>query len=488
MRGVRTIPRPLAALLAMSTIQVVAWVLVLPPFQGPDEEIHFAYVQHVAETGKPPVRYGGTGRSYSTEEAEAMKWGNFYVLRGILGARPGWTEAEQRRWSEVEASLPGEASANGDGPNPARQNPPLYYALEAIPYYLAPGGSFLSRFYTARFASAVFYVAAVAFMWLIASELFRPMWARALATAVFGLHPKLAMLGALVNPDTFLVLIWTAFIYVGVRIVRHGPTLKRLIAAAAATGASMLTHGRGLAIIPALIVLLGIAYVRWRPPLRQTLAVVAAGVGIAAVGLGLAGVFTSGLSGEGAAYGGILGWLEDRNFNLRQFLSYLWQFYLPRPEFMQPSLGVPGYGFRDVYIQTFYSDLASLEVQYPRFAIDLLQGATLLLLLGLYTVVVTRLDAVKRNWPTIAFLLATGLSMVLLLHVSSYTSMLANPGDPVLTGRYLFPLLSLLAIAVTVVVAALPRRLAAFAAGAVAATGIVLQLSGLGLALVRFYA
>jgi hypothetical protein len=164
------------------------------------------------------------------------------------------------------------------------------------------------------------------------------------------------------------------------------------------------------------------------------------------------------------------------------------QFYLPKLEFMQPSIGVPGYGFRDVYIQSFYSDLASLEIQYPRFAIDLLQVATMGLLLGLYTVAVTHLAALKRNWATIAFLLFTGLSMVAVLHVSSYTTMLINPGDPVITGRYLFPLLSLLAIAVTVVVAALPRRVGAFATGALVAAGLALQLSGLGMAFVRFYA
>jgi 4-amino-4-deoxy-L-arabinose transferase-like glycosyltransferase len=484
----RTVPRPLAALLAVATIQVVAWILVLPPFQGPDEEAHFAYVQYLAETGETPDRYGGSGRSYSTEEGEAMRWANLLVLRGVLAARPEWTVAAEQRWHELEASLPQEASSDGDGPNAAGQNPPLYYALETIPYHLAPGGSFFNRVYMTRFASAVFYVAAVAVMWLIASELFRPVWARTLATAVFGLHPKLAMLGALVNPDTLLVLIWTVFIYVGLRIVRHGPSLRRLICAAATVAASVLTHGRGLAILPALVVLLGIAYLRWRPPLRQTLRVAAVGLGMAAVGLALAGVFTSGVSGEDAPYGGLLGWLDDRSFNIRQFLSYLWQFYLPKLEFMQPSIGVPGYGFREVYIQSFYSDLASLEIQYPRFVIDLLQAATMVLLLGLYTVVVTRLEAVKRNWPTIAFLLLTGLSMVAVLHVSSYTTMLIDPSDPVLTGRYLFPLLSLLAIAVTVVVAALPRRIGAFATGALVAAGIVLQLSGLGMAFVRFYA
>src|SRR5919108_4671883 len=101
----RTVPRPLAVLLAMATIQVVAWILVLPPFQGPDEEAHFAYVQYLAETGKTPDRNAGSGRSYSTEEGEAMKWANLLVLRGVLAARPDWTPAAGRRWGEGAAAL-----------------------------------------------------------------------------------------------------------------------------------------------------------------------------------------------------------------------------------------------------------------------------------------------------------------------------------------------------------------------------------------------
>jgi 4-amino-4-deoxy-L-arabinose transferase-like glycosyltransferase len=484
---VRAVPRPLIALLVMATIQVAAWMLVLPPFQGPDEDAHFAYVQHLAETGERPNPGGSGTKSYSTEQAEAMKWGNLLVLRGIVAARPGWSEAEGQRWREVEASLPEEASSDSDQ-NAAGNNPPLYYALETIPYYLAPGGSFYDRFYVARAGSALFYLAAVAFMWLIASELFRAIWARTLATAVFALHPKFVMVGALVNPDTLLVLIWTAFIYVGLRIVRHGPSLRRLVAAGATVAASLATHGRGVAIVPALLVLLAIAYVRWRPPLRQTLLVAAVGVVLAVAGLALAGVFTTGISGEDAAYGGVLGWVDDPRFNGRQFLSYVWQFYLPKLGFMQPSIGVPGYGFHDVYIRSFYSDLGWLEIQYPPNAVEAMHVATMLLLLGLIAVAVTRIDTLKRRWPTITFLVFTGLSMLAVLHLSSYTAMLSNPADPVLTGRYLFPLLSLLAIGVTVVVTALPRRIGAFTTGALLSMAIALQLSGLGLVLVRFYA
>jgi 4-amino-4-deoxy-L-arabinose transferase-like glycosyltransferase len=484
----RTIPRPLAALLAVAAIQVVAWVLVMPPFQGPDEEGHFAYVQHLAETGEPPERATGNGRAVSAEQDEAMKWANLRALRGVLGARPGWSQAEQQRWDEVEASLGADASANGDGPNAVAQNPPLYYALEAIPYHVSPGGSFFDRFYGVRLGSALIYLASIAVMWLIASELFRPLWARTLATAMVALQPKLAMLGASVNADILLVFVWTLFIYLGLRIIRHGPTTRRLAGAGLAAAASLLTHGRGLAILPALLCLLVIAYLRWRPSAREALRGGALCLGIALLGLLVLAVFTSGVSTTGGAvYGGEIGRLSERGVNLREFLSYLWQFYLPKLAFMQPSIG-PDYGFREVYIQTFYGDFASLEVQFPRFVTDLLLVGTVLLLIGLYTVAVTRLDAIRRSWPVIAFLVLTGLSMIALLHVTAYRSMLFTPTDPLFTGRYLLPLISLLAIAVTTVVMALPRRLAAVAMGGLVAVGVTLSLSGLGMAFVRFYA
>lgn len=481
-------PRPLAALLAVATIQVVAWALVLPPFQGPDEDAHFAYVQQLAETGDLPEATGGNGRNVSTEQERAMAWVQLRSLRGIPGARPAWSEADERRWREIEASLPEEASADGLGPNAVAQNPPLYYALEAIPYHMAPGGSFFNRFYVTRLASAIFYLAIVALTWLIAAELFSALWARTLTTAVVALHPKLAMLGGTVNPDILLALAWTAFIYAGLRIIQRGPTSKRLAGAGAASAVAVLTHGRGLPILAALAVLLVIAYVRWRPPRRQALYAVGITAGIVALGLLAVVVLSSGGPGSGGVYGGEVSRLGSRGFNAREFLSYLWQFYLPRPEFLQESIGPPDYGLREVYFQSFYGNFAWLEIEYPAFAIDLLQIATIGLLLGLYTLAIRRLDAVRRAWPVIAFLILTALALVAALHISSYRDMLVNPNDPLFTGRYLFPLLSILAIGVTTFVIALPRRVLPVATGVVVAVGVVLQLSALGMTFVRFYA
>src|SRR5829696_7210446 len=95
---VRATPAPLALLLAASVLLGCAWAAVLPPFQGPDESEHFAYVQHLAETRSAPSPsvYAGAG-SHSTEEKTALDTLGLRALQGNPGARPFWSAADERR-------------------------------------------------------------------------------------------------------------------------------------------------------------------------------------------------------------------------------------------------------------------------------------------------------------------------------------------------------------------------------------------------------
>jgi hypothetical protein len=79
-------------------------------------------------------------------------------------------------------------------------------------------------------------------------------------------------------------------------------------------------------------------------------------------------------------------------------------------------------------------------------------------------------------------------ALMFVLHFVAYRDMLGQPGDPVLVGRYVLPLVSLWALAITTVAAAMPRRFAFGFAGVIAGSGVLLQLAGLGLTLTRFYA
>lgn len=483
----RDIPRPLAALIVVGAIHVTAWMAVLPAFQGPDEPAHFAYAQHLAETGAAPEKLGGNGRNNSTEHTQAMDWAGLHSLIGVLGARPAWTDAEERRWEEVEAALPAEASADGEGPNAVAGNPPLYYAYEAVAYHATPGGSMFARFYTMRITSALLYLAIIPLAWLIAAELFTMLWARTLVAAIVALHPKLASLGSSINPDVLLATVWTAFLYVGVRMLKGGPTTGRLVAAGLLSVASLLTHGRGLAILGPLAALLLFTFLRHRPDRRTALrgaglclAIVAAG-GVALL------AFKAISSGEGAYSGEISGFTEQ-SFSVRQFLSYVWQFYLPKLSFMDPTIGLQEYGFREVFVGGFFGDYAALELTLPPTVVDVLELGLLGLFIALYTLAVARWRTIGQWWDTAALLLVAGLSMILLVHLVSYKNLLGTPNDPLFAGRYLLPLVSIFAVGVVTVLAALPRRLAAVAAGLVVGAEITLALSGLGMGLVRFYA
>ena len=59
-----------------------------------------------------------------------------------------------------------------------------------------------------RLATVLLFVVTVALTWLIATELLAGTWARALATGLVALQPKLAFGAGIVNPDLMLVVVW----------------------------------------------------------------------------------------------------------------------------------------------------------------------------------------------------------------------------------------------------------------------------------------
>src|SRR5579871_3894229 len=131
LRGRLRLPLVLGLLLAAGALQSVAWNVAVPPFQGPDESTHFAYLQYLAENGRMPSTTRGGA---STEESEALRWLNLRPLIGNLSARPAWTAADLKAFREIERHEAKGSRGNGVGENPLGKNPPLYYAAMAIPY------------------------------------------------------------------------------------------------------------------------------------------------------------------------------------------------------------------------------------------------------------------------------------------------------------------------------------------------------------------
>lgn len=488
-QAIRRVPRALALLLLVGALQALAWDVAVPAFQGPDEDGHFGYVQYVAETGHLQSTTTGPG-PLSSEAETAMRTLNLHALIGNLSAKPAWSLPDLQLWQAADGALPKGSRANGSGPNPIARNPPLYYALMAVPYRVLVWLPLLRRLFVLRLVSALCFLATIALTWLIAGEVFgRVRWKQMLAAGAVALEPQLAFMCATVNADALLVALTTAFLYASLRLVKLGPSMGRVLGASSLAAAAVLTHGRGLVTLPVLAVALVVSWARDRPGARASLARASAASAVVAAAFAI--YFLAARAGAGAGgslYGGQVGQLNSGSFNLRQFLSSIYQFYFPKLPSLQPRIG-PEYGYRQVFIDTFYATFGSLEVTFRQRIYDLLQVLSALGIVAFYTVCVARWRALARRWHIVAVLLALLVTTLFFLHYVSYRALLGNSGsDPLIVGRYLLPMVSLFGLAIAFTADALPRRGGQLLAAAVLAIGMLLSLGGIGITAARFYA
>jgi Predicted membrane protein (DUF2142) len=470
---------PLVLVLSFALVQALAWTIITPAFQGPDEDAHFAYTQSLVERHRLPAFAGG-GQALSTEFITASKWADLQPTRGNPSARTGWSAAEEEAWRQAERALTAAQRADGTGENPAAENPPLYYVYESIPYWLGlhtSRASFFTRLELMRLANIPLYLLTILFVWLGTFEALGRRWAATLAACAVTLVPEFGFLAATVNPDVALAAEWSGFVYFALRIVKRGVGVSSTLALVVCATAALFTQPRSLALLPITAVVLGIA-----PKLSKrewTIAGVAAAV-VAGFSYASYSFTRAHTTPDSPVFSGAHG-------SLSGFLSYLWQFYLPRLPGMPPMLG-PAYGASTAWVERFFGDLGWLEIGFPAWVNTALRAATLALVVAVAVGLVVRRGGVRRQWRVVVVLAAALGCTLGLLHVVAYLSLLGNPADPIVTGRYLFPLLTVWGTAVAASISLLPRRLAPTMALIVVAGGAGLDLLAFTLALERFYA
>ena len=481
LRRLQGIPTPLRILLVVALLEAFAWSLATAPWQGPDENAHFNYAQYLAETGHKPAFTSGTS-PVSQEMGSALGSLNLWQLVGVRGARPSWSKLDVQQWHDTEKKLRAADRKNGSGPNALAKNPPLYYVYEAVPYRIAYDAPVLTRLWLMRLATALLFPLMVALSWLLAAELFTRTLARFVAAGVVALHPVLAFMAGVVNSDLLLSTVWTAFILLSVRLVLRGPSLRRVAGVLALAAVGVLTHGRGVPLVPLAFFALALSWWRHRPPVRRAAIWAGAGAGILALGVGIYKLVLN-ANGGGRLYGGEL---QIGHFHIGQFLNFVWQFYLPKLPGMPPRVG-PAYGWRQMFIDRYFSSFGSLEVTFEPNILRLIQILAFASLVFMVVQLFRQRHAVGRVWDVFVLLAAITAVAMLFLHVVSYRAVVDGGQDPIIVGRYLLPLTAIFGLAVAFVVNSLGRRLAPYAAAFVLALGVLLQLGGLGLTLDRFY-
>ena len=465
-------------LLALSAIlRGFLWIGLLPPWQGPDEPSHYAFVERLANWSYPnristPENYASAALVTSIEHTA-------YILFLTHDQRRPFSPELQKALTPEPPNL----SQSAAGALSASNYPPLYYAF-LVPLFHLPGlHTATSRLYAVRVGSALFAGVLVVLTFLLIREIVSDDALAIAGAALISLPPMITQASAIVNPDIGLATACTGLALAALRVTRRGPTIWRLLAVAAFALAAAFMKPYGV-----------VAAATIGGPLLCFPFVVRRTGHAAAVALAVTAVGGIGLFVVSLRRFGLVNWT-----NARFSIDYLWQFYLPPLPFMSRVFtphspltvpvpawqiwgitGVGDFGWVSAPLRLAWVELGAASV-----------GIAGLVAAGGYLFrrrALTRWQVVAVGSCVIALLL-----YVLGLHAAEAAQMLTSSGngDPVqgriLQGRYLIPVAPLFLAAMLVGLRAWSRRLALVTEAVLIAVWFFISLTAIN-TVVHFYA
>lgn len=443
----------------VACMNAVCWSVITPPFQVPDEISHVAYVERLAETGSLPL-------SNRRDRSPAMQ----VVLRDLGSTKVRFAPqfrslasvAQQRKLEHDMAQPLSHVGPGGAGT--ASSEPPLYYALETVPYELGSGGSLLGRLALMRLLSALMAGVTALFAYLFVREVIpRFRWAWTVGGLAVALFPLLGFISGGVNPDAMLFAVCAALYYCLARGFRRGLTPRLAIVVGVLTAVGFLTKLNFVGFAPGVIA--GLIFLSVRAVKRgghRTKAARLAGGRPAAVAIAIAispvlvyvivnllsNEPTLGIASETA--GGTHG-------SLLHEISYIWQFYLPRLPGMTDYF--PGIlTTRQFWFDGLVGLYGWADTLFPGWVYDIaLIPAGLIVLLSVRELL-RRRTALRPRIPELAVYAVPALGVLAVVGAQSYVADALEGFEPFWEPRYLLPMLALWGLLVALAARGAGRR------------------------------
>jgi 4-amino-4-deoxy-L-arabinose transferase-like glycosyltransferase len=430
----------------------VAWGLIVPLFQIPDEPGHVAYVQHVAESGKPPP--GGFDLQHFSQEErrllDAIRWKA--IQRKQEDRVPGTASFHKR--VEADVATPAKRLSEG-GYTTDINNPPFYYFVAAGVYHLSPWTSLPDRIHAVRLLSALLAAITILFVFLFLRELIPSTpWAWTVGALAVAFQPMFGFTSSGVTSDAVLYAASAGIFYTFALSFRRGLTPRRGMAIGGLAAVGLLSKLNMIGLAPGIGVGLLVLMLRANGGQRRQ-AIRGALIAFVVVAIPVAGymLLNSTVWDRGIWFGnagvppltGISvpnpsGEPQTASVKLLDGADYMWQFYLPRLPSMEPLF--PAYPLRHIWFNGFIGQFGWLEYGFPHWVYDV----ALAMAVGLLALVGRELIRVRevlrsRIWELVTYLLLM-FGLLVLVGATSYEARIGGA-----TGyeqpRYLLPLVAL---------------------------------------------
>jgi 4-amino-4-deoxy-L-arabinose transferase-like glycosyltransferase len=423
----------------VACLSAVSWSFITPPFQVPDEPDHFAYVKQLAETGTLP---SSGQQAYSEEEVLALQILRFPKIRQ-RPANDAVLSAAEQAVLERELQTANRVRAGGSpDAGVATAEPPLYYALESVPYLLGSDGTLLERLQLMRLLSALMAGLSAVFTFLFLREaLPGARWAWTVGALCVALSPLLGFMSGAVNPDSMLFAVCAALFYCLARAFRRGLTVRSAIATGLVIAVGFLTKLNFVGLAPG--ALLGLAVIARRGVRSSGRGALRAPAIATALGFLPAVVYLvrNALSGR-PTFGIVANAITTTHGSVLSVANYIWQLYLPR--LPGTAADFPGvFTTRQIWFDGYVGRLGWLDTYFPGwvYAVALIVAVPIAVLC--VRELFSRRAALRARLSELVVYVAITGGLMVLVGADSYREFpwqFAEYGQ----ARYLLPMLPLL--------------------------------------------
>ena len=462
----------------------LAWSLIIPPFEVPDENAHYAYVQEIAERGTLPHVVSPQG-PLSPREGQILDSLLTFGIAGHAENSAPFSELQQR---VIDGVARQNLSALGDGDAlSATNNPPLYYALQAIPYKLA-GGKVVDKLALMRCLSALMGAITVLLVFMFLRELLPGTpWVWPVGALAVAFQPLFGFMSGGVNNDNLLYLTATGLLWALARAFRRGLTPGSGALLGGFLGAGLISKLNLLAFIPAAALAVVLLTRLATPDARRKAlrgAVWACALGAAPVAVY---VLLNHLAwGRSAIPGGIgsAPATTYRHFSVAEEVSHVWQLYLP-PLWMTHQFSYsPMWG---TWFKGTVGRFGWLDYGFPAWVYQVARVITLGVIALALAGLVRSHRAVRRRLGELAVYALAVVGLCGEIGVQSYRYMIAN-GGVFEQARYLLPLLGLYAAVIALAVRFGGRRFGPALGAGLVVLAIGHDLFAQAITISRYYA
>lgn len=445
----------------------LAWSVMTPPFQGNDETEHFANVEYTAVTGNDiDPSFQNKLPPYSEHENLLMLavHHNAVVVDGA--ARPPWNDdSTPTLGRDTENADRG----NGGGYTVSTSgHGPLYYAAFAPAYQLTKWMQPANQLVVLRSLNSIFAALTALFAVLSAGLIFgeRRRFAAATAGALVAFQPMYAYVNGTINNDTIVTVAGAALLYLLLKIAKDGWSRRTELAIGSVSVVGVLGKitGVSVAIYAALVVALTVLRDRTWASVRGGFTVLGGVIATVIVWLGVTTVlgWDRRLAYQHTDPPGVPpGWIPTPT----QKLDYVIQQIFPFIHLTGPMVQV-SHAFERIYVVGGFGDFFWHRAAYP------ISVYKLIFLILAVVFVVGFVGAIRyrrwalKNWLPAAIVLIQPMIVYFFVEwayaVPGGRSVLAEQG------RYIYPAIAALAVAVAGAGFGLPKKLREFGWGALA--------------------